>query len=185
MDKKPAKAVFLDRDGVINEDMRAGSDPADLKYFPGVAEAIKRLNEKQYRVIVITNQGWIAKGVTTHEAVRAVNAALQGRLREQGAVIDAVYYCPHHPEGTVKEYAIACDCRKPETGMIRRAIADFNIDPKGSFFVGDTTGDILAGKRAGLATILVKTGFGGADGRFEVTPDFVADDLMGAIKYIS
>ncbi len=185
MDKKRVKAVFLDRDGVINEDMRGGSDPADLRFLPGTAEAIKQLNGKQYRVIVITNQGWIAKGVMTHEAVRATNASMQERLKKQGAVIDAVYYCPHHPDGTIKEYAITCDCRKPETGMIHRAIADFNIDPEGSFFVGDTTGDILAGKRAGLATILVKTGFGGADKRFEATPDFVADDLKDAVKYIS
>ncbi len=185
MDKAPVKAVFLDRDGVISEDMWAGGDPSGLKFLPGIAEAVKRLNDKEYQVIVVTNQGWIAKGLATHESVRAVNAEMQRRMKEKGAVIGAVYYCPHHPDGTVKEYAVACDCRKPETGMIRRAIADFNIDPKQSFFVGDTTGDILAGKRAGLTTILVRTGEGGADGRFEATPDFVAEDLMGATKYIS
>lgn len=180
-----SRAVFLDRDGVINEDVGHLNSVADLRIISGVARAIRELNQKKYRVIVVTNQGALAKGITTHETIRAVNKEIEARLANEGATIDRVYYCPHHPDGTVAEYAKMCDCRKPGTGMIMEAAKEFNIDLANSFLIGDKTSDILAGKRAGLTTILVATGYGGSDNRYDVKPDFTADDLHDALTYLS
>jgi len=178
------KAVFLDRDGVINRDVHHLSKVADLRLLKGSARAIKALNDGNYRVIVVSNQAVIAKGMATHETVYEIHEELKRRLAKQGATIDAIYFCPHHTEGTVKEYAVACDCRKPAIGMVMQAMKDFDIDPRASFFVGDMTGDIMTGRRAGLRTILVKTGYGGKDARYDVAPDFVAKDLLSAAHSI-
>ncbi len=179
-----SKAVFLDRDGVINQDGRRPNDLRDLSILPGVDRAIKKLNERGYRVVVVTNQAAIAKGLTTPAEVDALHYEILARLAKVGASIDGFYYCPHHPEGTVPEYAGSCNCRKPEVGMIEMAAKNFDIDLTKSFLVGDKTGDILAGKNAGLKTILVQTGYGGSDGLFDVTPDLVAENLLGAVNYI-
>jgi len=180
-----SRAVFLDRDGVINEETDHVKSVHDLKMIPHTAEAVRDMHAKGYRVIVVTNQGAVAKGLTTLRDVHEVHDAVQAELAKAGAKIDAFYFCPHHPQGSVKEYAVACDCRKPKTGMLARAASDWNIDLAKSFLVGDKTSDILAGKQAGVATILVKTGYAGRDGQHDVTPDFIADDLMAATKYIS
>jgi histidinol-phosphate phosphatase family protein len=128
----------------------------------------------------------IAKGIGTQDDMQAINREIEKRLAKQGAKIDAFYSCPHHPKGTIKEYAVACACRKPGTGMIEDGIRDFKIDSGRSFLVGDKTSDILAGQKSGLKTILVKTGYGGSDKHYNVTPDFVAKNLVAAIKhYIS
>jgi histidinol-phosphate phosphatase family protein len=184
MELASSRAVFLDRDGVINEEGVRSNSALNLRIFPGAANAIKRLNETGYRVVVVTNQAAVARGLTTADAVHKTHKEMKTMLAKEGATIDGFYFCPHHPEGTVKEYAIACGCRKPGTGMIASAAKDFDIDLAKSFLVGDKTGDILAGKRAGLTTILVRTGYGGADGLFDVTPDFVANNLSGAADYI-
>jgi len=179
------KAVFLDRDGVISEEVDHLNNVAGLRLLPGAARAIKALNEKEYHVIVVTNQAAIAKGMVTPEVVNDIHEEMKKQLSKEGAMIDGIYYCPHYPDGTVKEYAVVCDCRKPGIGMIEQAMKDFTIDPGRSFLVGDKTSDILAGRRAGLKTILVKTGYAGKDGRYKVAPDFIADDLLSAITYIS
>lgn len=178
------KAVFLDRDGVINEHVEHLHKLEDLRILPGVGGAIKALNQKGYHVIVISNQAAVAKGIATIDEVETLHREMKKNLAEDEAMLDGIYYCPHHPEGIIAEYSIACHCRKPETGMIEEAVGDFDIDLGRSFFVGDSTGDILAGKRAGVKTILVKTGYAGKDGLHEVTPDFVAADLVEAINYI-
>lgn len=184
MSKAISRAVFLDRDGTINEEVDHLHDVRDLRILPGVAEAVQILNKRGYRVIVITNQSVVAKGIATTRTVADIHGAIKTHLAKSGAMIDAFYFCPHHPEGSVEEYAIACDCRKPKTGMITRAADDFNIDLAKSFLVGDTTGDILTGNRAGVKTVLVKTGYAGRDGLHDAIPDFVADDLMAATEYI-
>jgi len=184
MEKKRWKAVFLDRDGVINEEVDHLNNAANLRILPGVAPAIRALNEKNYRVIVISNQSAVAKGMATEGVVQEINAKIKASLAHDGAHIDAIYYCPHHPEGSVKEYAIVCDCRKPGVGMIQQAAKEHDIDLRGSFLIGDKTSDILAGKRTGLTTILVRTGYAGKDGAHKVIPDLVADDLVAAAARI-
>jgi histidinol-phosphate phosphatase family protein len=178
------KAVFLDRDGVINHEVGNIYRVADFTFLPRAAKAVKKLNNAGYKVIVITNQGAIAKGIATHKNVRDIHAAMKRGSKKEGARIDAIYYCPHHPKGSVKRYAIQCDCRKPGIGMIKAAQKKFNIDMKKSFLVGDTTGDILAGRRAGLHTILVRTGHGGKDGRHKAMPHDIVRDIFAAANLI-
>jgi histidinol-phosphate phosphatase family protein len=155
-----------------------------LEILPRAGKAIKKLNAAGFKVIVITNQSVIAKAMATHKTLRAIHSKMIRHLKKDGATIDAIYYCPHHPKGTVKRYAIACDCRKPEIGMIKKAQKNFHIDLRHSFLVGDTTGDILAGKRAGMHTILVKTGHGGKDGNYRAIPHRIVKDLYEAVQYI-
>lgn len=179
------KAVFLDRDGVINEDTGHLHDVADLQIIPKVGQAIRDLNEKGYKVVVVANQSAVAKGLATIKDIDTINGEVKARLAREGAIIDAIYYCPHHPEGTVRKYATDCDCRKPGIGMIKTATADLGINLEESFLVGDKTSDILAGRRAGLKTVLVRTGYAGKDGQYKVMADFVADDLASAVIYIA
>lgn len=179
------RAVFLDRDGVINREVDVLRDVRQLKILPGVGQAIKKINQLGFLAIIITNQPVIARGWLNEKEVDAIHAVLVRRLNKKGAKIDAIYYCPHHPNANLKKYRLLCQCRKPNIGMIKEAVRQFKIDVKSSFFVGDTTGDILAGKRAKLKTILVRTGYAGQDGKYEVKSDFTAKNLMEAVKIIS
>jgi mannose-1-phosphate guanylyltransferase/phosphomannomutase len=158
--------------------------PREVRLLPGAARAVKQLNSLGYLVIIITNQGVVGRGILKKEKLNRIHALLIHRLRRQGAVVDAVYYCPHHPRAVLPGYAIRCRCRKPNIGMILKAARDFRIDIKKSFLIGDTTQDILTGKRAGLKTILVKTGYAGEDGKHKTVPDFVAKNLKEAVFII-
>jgi len=178
------RAVFLDRDGVINIEVNHLRRAEDFRLIGGAGTAIKRLNELGSLAVVITNQGGIAKGLFTEKDLHGIHQEMHRRLGRRGARLDAVFYCPHRPEGVVKEYVTVCLCRKPATLMVEKAVKELNIDIVGSFFVGDSTGDILTGKRAGVTTILVETGHGGNDKKHEVTPDFTAKDLAHAVKII-
>lgn len=185
MAKLRNKAVFLDRDGTINREVDVLRRLSQLKIFPKVAEAIQKLNKAGFLVVVITNQAVVARGWLTEKEIDKIHAVLIKRLAKNGAKIDAVYYCPHHPNANLKKYRLLCSCRKPKPGMILKAIKKYHIDRKKSFMIGDTTRDILAGKRAGLKTIIVRTGYGGKDGYHKnVKPDFVAKDLFGAVKIV-
>jgi histidinol-phosphate phosphatase family protein len=187
--KNKQRAVFLDRDGVINEEVDQLSRVANLKIYSFSAKAIKKINDLGYLAIIITNQPMIAKGFMTEKDLDEIHKKLETELGKEGAKIDAIYYCPHHPEkgfpGEVRELKIKCNCRKPKIGLFLKAKRDFNIDLKKSFCIGDQTMDILAGKRAGCKTILVKTGYGGKDRKFNVKPDFVVKNLFQASKLIS
>lgn len=174
------KAAFLDRDGVINEDVVHLNSVASLRILPGVPEAIKRLNEAGYAVVVVTNQGGIAKGIVDRATVEEIHGEIEVRLAKAGAYVDKIYYCPHHPDGIIAEYAIICDCRKPATGMIKTAMNELGIVSDGSFLVGDKASDILAGKAAGLKTVLIAMGAGEGEGQIA---DFVAEGLPQAIAY--
>jgi len=179
------RAVFLDRDGVIVEQVEGYvRRPEDLVFIPGAAEAIASLNRAGLLVVLVTNQAGVAKGVLTPQDLDAIHDRLEHELAARGAHLDRIYTCLHHPEATVPEFARDCDCRKPETGMLDQAARELGIDLHRSYLVGDMTTDILAGKRAGCRTILVKTGFGGADGRLEAVPDLVAADLAAAAALI-
>jgi D-glycero-D-manno-heptose 1,7-bisphosphate phosphatase len=179
------RAVFLDRDGVIVEQTEGYVNrPEDLVFVPRAAEAIARLNACGLPVVVATNQAGVAKGFLTLATLDAIHDRLREQLAARGARLDAIYACPHVPEATIPEFAHDCDCRKPGTGMLDQAARELGLDLEISYLVGDMTADLLAGKRAGCRTILVKTGFGGSDGRYEVEPDLVAPDLFAAVDLI-
>ncbi len=181
-------AVFLDRDGVLNREVDHLRRADDLDLLPGVAGAVKRLNQSDYLSVVVTNQPGLAKGFFTETDLEEIHRELETQLGAEHAYLDAIYHCPHHPEagfaGEVPALKITCDCRKPATGLVERAVRELNIDRSRSFFVGDSTTDLLTGRNAGLRTVLVRSGYGGRDGRFEVGTDFVADDLAGAVAYV-
>jgi len=186
--KQERKAIFLDRDGVINEEVDQLCKVKDLKIYDFAAKAIKKINEIGNLAIIISNQPMIAKGFMTENDLHEIHKKLEAELGKKGAKIDAIYYCSHHPEkgfaGEMPELKIKCKCRKPEIGLFLKAKKDFNIDLKKSYLIGDKTSDILAGKRAGCKTILVKTGYGGKDKLFNVKPDFTAKNLLEAVNNI-
>ncbi len=186
-------AVFLDRDGVIIKHVPDIHKMEDIDIFSFSAEAIRILNELHLLVVVVTNQPQVARGYLTEEDLKKMNNKIVGELKDDGAKIDAVYYCPHHPDkgfpGEKKEYKIECNCRKPKIGMVEGATKRFDIDLSKSFIVGDSTVDIKTGenvkqKYPGFRTILVKTGLAGRDGRYLVHEDFTAENLLDAAKLI-
>jgi len=146
-------AAFLDRDGVLNVDHGYVYRLDALALIPGAAEAVRLLNEAGYLVIVVTNQSGVARGFYGEDDVARFNAALAQRLGAEGAHIDAFYHCPHHPQGTVARYAIACDCRKPKPGLLEQAARDFSIDRARSFLIGDRDGDSEAAAAFGIRGI--------------------------------
>lgn len=156
------RAVFVDRDGVLIIDPPHYAHRLDqLNFYPRVEEAIKILNENGFLVVVVTNQNGVAIGYYNEEDVKLFHQAMKEKLKEKGAYIDAIYYCPHHPEAKVEKYRLDCDCRKPNPGMLLKAAEEHDIDLKQSFMIGDKCSDIEAGIRAGCKkTILVKTGHG-------------------------
>ena len=180
-----AKAIFFDRDGTLNEEVDVLRDVAQLRVLPGVSDALKKLRDLGFLLIVVTNQPVIARGWLTRAQVEEIHDELLRRLNAEGATIDKLYYCPHHPNANLPEYRVECECRKPNIGLIEQACAEFDIDPAQSFFVGDSTSDILAGNRATLTTILVETGYAGKDGKYNVVPDFIVKDLSQIVNVIA
>ncbi|MFA5794726.1 MAG: HAD family hydrolase [Candidatus Brocadiia bacterium] len=168
------KAVFLDRDRTLIKPMRPRlintkfgrvlNDcvvcPSEIKFYPGVIGGLKQLQSKGYKLIIVTNQSVVARGVITEAQLARIHRRLISLLQAQGVKIAGVYHCPHHPEGVVKKYRLKCKCRKPEPGLIRRAAGRHNIDLKKSFMVGDSSKDMLAGKKAGLRTVKVSLALG-------------------------
>jgi D-glycero-D-manno-heptose 1,7-bisphosphate phosphatase len=177
-------AVFLDRDGTINVEVNYLHRIADFALIPGAAQAIKALNRAGLPVILVTNQAGVARGYYDQAAMHALHAHLRAVLAAEDARIDAIYFCPHHPD-----YSGPCDCRKPAPGMLRQAAAEHGIALGRSWLVGDTGGDIGAGHAAGCRTILVRTGYGA---QFEAQlragagpqPAVVVDDVAAAADYI-
>ena len=159
--KQKQKAVFLDRDGTINKYVGFLRDIDDFELLPGVAEAVKLINACGYRAIVVTNQPVIARGEVTVPQLQEIHNKMETLLGAEGAYLDAIYYCPHHPhkgyEGEVPELKIDCDCRKPKPGMLLKAAEEFNIDLSQSWMIGDGENDIKAGKAAGCRTALIGT----------------------------
>ncbi len=150
------KAIFLDRDGVINRNppnMGYVRKWIDFSFIPSSRRAIRELTQSGYRIFVITNQSGVGRGLYTEDILRDIHCRMVAEIAEVGGAIDAVYYCPHHPDA-------GCECRKPKPGMLKRAAREHDIDLSSAYFIGDTTTDIQAGKRAGTATFLVLTGLG-------------------------
>jgi D,D-heptose 1,7-bisphosphate phosphatase len=184
----PRPAIFLDRDGVVNVERDHILKPDDLELLPGVAEAVRKINRSEYLAVLVTNQPAVAKGWLTEDELRRIHGKLETLLGIEGAYLDRLYYCPHHPEkgfkGENPEYKIPCNCRKPAPGMLLTARDEMNIDLAQSWMIGDRTIDIAAGARAGCRTILVETGYGGRDGRCDVPPDLPCQDLCEAADRI-
>lgn len=182
------KAIFLDRDGVINEYKGFITDINDFELIDGVPEAIKKINSSGYLAIVITNQPVIARGEVTFKELTDIHNKMETLLGKDGAYIDGLFFCPHHPDkgfdGEVVELKIDCDCRKPKTGLLERAKLQYNIDLERSWFIGDTTTDVLTGENASCRTVIVKTGMAGKDGKYDVKADIEADTLIEAIDAI-
>lgn len=186
--KKKQKAVFLDRDGTINEYVGFLTRAEQFRLLPNVAKAIAKINASSYLTIVATNQPVIARGECRYKELEQIHMKMETELGKNGAYLDDIFFCPHHPhkgyEGEVPELKIDCECRKPKIGMLTDAAEKYNIDLRQSWYIGDTTMDIQTGKNAGMKTILVKTGEGGQDNKYDVTPDYIASDLLSAVDYI-
>jgi D,D-heptose 1,7-bisphosphate phosphatase len=184
------KAVFLDRDGTINIDERGYiNHPDKFDVYPFAAEAIKILNELGYKVIVVTNQSGITRGYYTIEDLDNIHKKMSEQLAAGKAFTDAIYFSPYHLEGTIEPYNIHHEDRKPSLGMFRKALQEFNLDIKKSFMVGDRYSDVAFGKKAGLKTILVRTGFGEKEflqnrKKRALKPDFVVKNLLSAANLI-
>lgn len=182
---KKYRAVFLDRDGVVVKEPPHYAHRIDqLRLVAGSAQAIRQLNFRDFLVIVISNQAGVARGYFKEEDTKRFNDEMVRRLKKQGAKIDAVYYCPHHPEGTVTQYRIACDCRKPAPGMIKTAAKELGINLRKSFIVGDKWSDIDAGKNAGCKGYLVRTGQGKEQSNKRSGEVAIAGNLGEAVKLI-
>jgi len=184
----PRTAVFLDRDGTLNIEVNGLSSPDQLELIPSAAEAVRRLNRAGLLAVVVTNQAAIARGACTEAALEQIHDKLEALLEKEGAYLDAIYYCPHHPDrgspGERPELKIKCDCRKPGTAMIERAASDFSIRMEDSWLIGDTTVDLQTAQNAGIRSILVRTGYGGQDGRWPARPDFEFGDVREAVEFV-
>jgi D-glycero-D-manno-heptose 1,7-bisphosphate phosphatase len=180
----PLRAVFLDRDGTLVEPRHYPSRPEELVVYAGVPAELRRLRRAGFRVVLVTNQSGLAHGYFRQEDLNRMHEYLVAELRREGVGIDAIYVCPHHPEGRVAELAIGCDCRKPKPGMLLRAAGELGIDLARSWFVGDILDDIEAGNRAGCRTILVDLGTERAPESEIRSPAFVARDTVHALRII-
>ena len=171
-------AVFLDRDGTINQDTGYIDSPERLFIIDGAASAIKRLNSKGFRVVVITNQSGVGRGYFTKEAADSVNKKLEEILKREGAHLDGIYYCPHHPDDN-------CECRKPRIGLLEKAKNDLAIDFKKSYVIGDKGSDIEIAQSIGGKGILVLTGSGKDEKqKLDHEPSYIATDLKDAVEWI-
>ena len=180
--------VFVDRDGTINREVDHLNAPDQFELLPGVEEAIKRLNHSDYRCCVVTNQPVIARGELSFDGLRQIHNKMETLLGRRGAFVDRIYYCPHHPDkgfpGERAELKIDCDCRKPKTGMIDRAVQEFHGARECSWLIGDASVDIETARRAGLKSVLVETGYAGLDYREWAMPDATVPDLGSAVSFI-
>ena len=187
MSAQGRRAAFLDRDGVLNADYGYVGRAADFRWLPGVMPALRRLQQAGRALVVVTNQSGIARGFFTPAVVDACHAHIAAQLSRAGAHIDAYYYCPHHPDGCVPEFVVRCDCRKPGTALVERAVREFGVDPQRSFAVGDRWVDIGLARAMGGRGVLVRTGYGAVVEHVApsgMTADAVVDNLAGAASWI-
>jgi D-glycero-D-manno-heptose 1,7-bisphosphate phosphatase len=189
MDKEKRPAVFLDRDGTINEEMGYINHPDRFILIPGTAGAIKRLNDAEVLTVVVTNQSGVAQGYFTEDLLLQVLDKMKRLLEEEGASLDGLYYCPHHPTTGPPEYKKACQCRKPQPGMIEQAAAELPIDLARSYCVGDRIKDIYFAHKLGLKSVLVLTGYGHGEYEYQrdqwtEQPEHIAANLAEAVTWI-
>lgn len=182
------RAIFIDRDGTINEDIGYVSKPDDLIIYPWAAEAIRLINKSSFKTIVITNQSGVARGMYTEEILSAIHNRMIEELARQGARVDAIYYCPHHPRIGDKLYRQLCDCRKPRPGMLRAAAREHAIELAASYVIGDKASDVNLATNAGARGVLVMTGYGretlACPDLYSCKPTMVAENLLEAVRLI-
>ncbi|MFC1585322.1 HAD-IIIA family hydrolase [Fibrobacterota bacterium] len=181
-------AVFIDRDGTLVRNVPLLSRAEDLELYSFTIEALKKINKSEFLSFLITNQPVVARNLCDLRGVKNIHNKLETILGKEGAYLNDIYFCPHHPDKGYPEenpdYKIDCSCRKPKTGMIETAVREYNVDMESSWVVGDTTVDIQTGKNAGLKTILVKTGDKGSDKKYDVRPDHEFEDFAEAVNFI-
>jgi D-glycero-D-manno-heptose 1,7-bisphosphate phosphatase len=182
-------AVFLDRDGTINEEMGYINHPDRFVIFPFVAKSINIFNKLGLKVIVVTNQSGVARGYFSESLVKELHDKLQEKMIEEGAKIDAIYYCPHHPKEGKKKYIMDCNCRKPKPGMILKAVKEHDIDLNNSYMIGDRYKDILFAKNLKIKSGFVLTGYGRGEyifdkNKWEYNPDFIGENLLDVARQI-
>jgi D-glycero-D-manno-heptose 1,7-bisphosphate phosphatase len=183
------RAIIMDRDGTVCDEVGYVNHVDRIRLLPGSADAIRAANESGFQTVVVTNQAGVARGYFAESLVDDVHDRVRELLAADGARLDGIYYCPHHPDIGAPAYRKACDCRKPRPGMLERARDEMGIDLAASYMVGDSAKDIEAGHRAGATTILVLTGYGKGElehqsERWRVRPDHIAADLGAAVKWI-
>lgn len=183
------KAVFIDRDGTITEEVGYLDHPDKLKLIKGSAEAIKLINDLGMKVILVTNQSGVARGYFPEQMIKNVHDCLEELLSVNGAKLDGIYFCPHHPTAGESPYRSDCECRKPKTGMIKAALQDFDIDLKHSYMIGDKMSDMEFAHNAGIKGILVQTGYGKKETAISENirggiPDMIADNILEAATWI-
>jgi D-glycero-D-manno-heptose 1,7-bisphosphate phosphatase len=181
------RAIFLDRDGTLIEEVGYLDRPERVRLYPWSIDAIRAFNRAGLRVVLVTNQSGVARGFLTEAVVDEVHEHIAALLREGGAFIDAYYYCPHHPDGKLPEFARSCDCRKPARGLVDRAVREFGIDPTRSFTIGDRWLDVAFGQAVGGRGILVRTGYGAREEERPQEPlvaDAIVNNLIEAAGWI-
>ncbi len=182
--------VFLDRDGTLNEEVHYLHRPEDLRILPGVPRALRMLKDAGFRIVVVTNQAGVARGYYTCQDVERLHQYFNEQLAREGGEADAFYYCPHHPEHGIGIYKQVCHCRKPDVGMFEMAEERFAIDKAHSYMIGDKRLDVEAGRRYGVTSILVGTGYGAGERQAAEESgedpfyDFYAETLVDAAEYI-
>ena len=182
----------MDRDGCLTEEVGYVNHPSRIRLLPRTAEAVRRLNQAGVPAVMVTNQTGIARGYFSEEILHATNARMEGELRAEGARLDGVYVCMHHPSEGLPPYRADCDCRKPRPGLLHRAAAELDLDLPGSVMIGDKLSDVTAGHAVGAAAVLVLTGYGRGEWEYQrrdpsrgrdVKPDHVAEDLLDAVEW--
>ena len=179
----------MDRDGTISEEVGYVNHPSRYRVFPYAAEAVRLLNEAGWLAIVVTNQAGVARGYFAEDMISDVHAILRAEIERRGARLDAIYYCPHHPSVGEIPYRCDCDCRKPKPGLISRAVAELDIDAPNSWMIGDRYSDIELARNAGVRSAFVLSGYGRGEwehqrSRWDRKPDFIAENLLDAVKRI-
>jgi histidinol-phosphate phosphatase family protein len=181
-----SKALFVDKDGTIIEDLPYNVDPAKIRFMPGVPEGLRLVHAAGYRIIVVTNQSGIARGYFTEEELAAASRRIAGMMAEAGVPLAGFYFCPHLPGGVIPGYDIACSCRKPQPGLIVRAAREHAIDVTRSWIAGDILNDVEAGHRAGCRAVMIDTG---KETEWvlsrERLPDHIVPDFLAAARVIA
>ncbi|HEY7648178.1 MAG TPA: HAD family hydrolase [Methylomirabilota bacterium] len=185
----PKVAAFIDRDGTLTEEVGYVNHPRRLRLLPRSAEAIRQLNAAGLAAVVTTNQTGVARGYFSEEVLHAVNDELVSQLKSEGAHLDGIYVCPHHPTEGEPPFRARCDCRKPRPGLLLRAASELGLDLSASTVIGDKPSDVLAARRVGARGVLVLTGYGLGEweyrrDQFPAEPDHVAGDLLDAVEWI-
>ncbi|MFH1625793.1 MAG: HAD family hydrolase [Pseudomonadota bacterium] len=182
-------AVFMDRDGTVSEEVGYLSDPDGVNILPGAVDAIRLINKHRIKAVVVTNQSGVARGYFSEETVERIHRRLKELLKEQGAYLDGIYYCPHHGEYGPPEYRKKCNCRKPSPGMLEQASRELRIDLFRSYVVGDKISDIEVAYSVGSKAILLLTGYGKDEVQSlkkgsQMQPHHIARDLFDAVNWI-